>query len=49
LQDKISRPIKEYAKNHLVLLATHDKELMQLLDAEIYEMVDPSLITAITR
>lgn len=34
--------LTEYARNHLVLLATHDHELLQLLDAETHELFDPS-------
>ncbi len=34
--------LKDYAQNHLVLLATHDRELLQLLNAETHELVNPS-------
>ena len=33
--------LAEYARRRLVLLATHDRELLRLLDAEIHELVDP--------
>jgi len=39
--------LTEYARDHLILLATHDQELLRLLDAEIHELVDPSLTTEV--
>jgi len=38
--------LRDYAQNHLVLLATHDRELLQLLDAETHELVDLSSMKA---
>ena len=32
--------LAEYAKNHLVLLATHDQELLRMLGAEIHELIN---------
>ena len=32
--------LTEYARDHLILLATHDQELLQLLNAEIHELVN---------
>ncbi len=37
----MAKVLTEYARSHLVLLATHDRELLELLDAEIHELVAP--------
>jgi energy-coupling factor transporter ATP-binding protein EcfA2 len=36
--------LSEYSRNHLILLATHDQELLRLLDAEIHELLDPAQV-----
>ena len=36
--------LSEYSRSHLILLATHDQELLRLLDAEIHELVDPAQV-----
>jgi energy-coupling factor transporter ATP-binding protein EcfA2 len=36
----MAKILTEYAENHLVILATHDQELLQLLEAKIHKLVD---------
>lgn len=36
--------LSEYSLSHLILLATHDQELLRLLDAEIHELIDPAQV-----
>jgi energy-coupling factor transport system ATP-binding protein len=36
--------LAEHAQDHLIFLATHDQELLQLLNAEIHELINPSSI-----
>jgi len=42
----MARVLEEYARSHLVLLATHDRELLELLDAEIHELIPKARLRA---